>query len=253
MKFGGITFFSILQENQDSPIWFQDGQSDVSFGEVPSNMETVDGRECFVVLIRRRTVPSDIIENKVRMIVSEMERSTGSKPTAKERKELKRNLKSDLLKVAFPRDTLVPVVRDGDRLYVFNTSSGNVDCVLSAMTRRFALAPASFQISSEKLTQIFWQGVGDFMPSGSYKFELDGVMAATKSSAFSTQEQERLVNHLPIKEIGLYHADNDDSFTLTRELQIKGLKINQVVSEEKTDWHIASEVAAIIYESLEAA
>ncbi|MFT4190311.1 MAG: recombination-associated protein RdgC [Comamonas sp.] len=98
-------------------------------------VESIGGQWVLKLMIESKAVPGSVINRKVKEKAAAIEQQTGRKPGKKETRELKDEIKQDLLPMAFTRQGSVNVWIDpaARLLFVDASSQGKADDVVTAL------------------------------------------------------------------------------------------------------------------------
>lgn len=113
-------------------------------------VEAVNGQRLLRLRVETRAVPSDVLRRAVQERAAQIEHSTGRKPGRKEMRDLRDDLRLELLPQAFTKQASVWVWIDPEAglLAIDSTSAPRLDDVLTALSHALpALAPRLLQTS----------------------------------------------------------------------------------------------------------
>ena len=205
-------------------------------------VESVAGQLILKLMIETRTLPGSVITRKAEERVAHIEATTGRKPGKKEIREIKDDIKLELMPLAFSKESSVFVWLDPQaRLLVIDAASqGRADEVITMLVKSLAgLAVALIDTKVSPTAAMSEWLITQDPPSG---FSVDReceLKAADESKAVV-----RYTRHpLDTDEVKLYVEsgklptrlaltwDSRVSFVLTEGLQLKKLAFLEVVFE----------------------
>lgn len=208
-------------------------------------VESINGQWIARLMIETKTVPGDALARKVKEKAERIEQETGRKPGKKETRELKEEARLDLLPMAFTKQSSTWVWIDPQaRTLVIDTSSqARADEVARSLVEQ---VPAGFALAllntktAPQAAMAHWLNEQE-PPEG---FTVD------RECELKSQDEDKSVvryaNHpLDIQEVldhinaGLLPTrlaltwDDRVSFTLTQQLQVKGIRFLDSVFESQ--------------------
>lgn len=206
-------------------------------------VESVGGQWLLKLMIETKAVPSAVINRKLAERVVKIEAATGRKPGKKECKELKEDIKLDLLPMAFTRQAAINVWIDPTArlLLIDSTKVDEVLTALSAAIDGLGAVPLQTTLAP-------WRAMADWLlsqepPAG---FSIDReceLQAADESKAvvkygrhaldIAEVQQHITQGKLPVKLALTYNGRV--SFVLTDKLVLKKITMVDVEIEEDVD------------------
>lgn len=204
-------------------------------------VEAVGGQLMLKLMIETRTLPGSVVTRKVKERVAQIEASSGRKPGKKETRDIRDDIRLELLPMAFTKQSsVVWIDRAAQRLVIDAASQAKSDEVVTALVKSLdglALALINTRVSptaamSEWLTS-------QEAPAG---FSVDReceLKAADESKAVVRYSRHPLDNdevkkHVMEGKLPTRLAltwDDRVSFVLTESLQLKKLAFLEVVFE----------------------
>lgn len=208
-------------------------------------IEAVDGQWLLQLMVEIKLVPGSVVKRQVETLAERIEKTTGRKPGKKETRELKEEARLDLLPMAFTKRATTWVWIDPlARALVIDTSSqARADEVARSLVEQL---PAGFALAllntktAPQAAMAHWLNEQE-PPEG---FTVD------RECELKSQDEDKSVvryaNHpLDIQEVqdhikaGLQPTrlaltwDDRVSFTLTQQLQVKGIRFLDSVFESQ--------------------
>lgn len=208
-------------------------------------VESIGGQWIARLMIETKTVPGDAMARKVKEKAERIEQETGRKPGKKETRELKEEARLDLLPMAFTKQnsTWVWIDPQACALVIDTSSQARADEVASSLVE---LLPPGFSLAllntktAPQAAMAHWLKEQE-PPEG---FTVD--RECELKSQGEDKSVVRYANHpLDIKEVldhinaGLLPTrlaltwDDRVSFTLTQQLQVKGIRFLDSVFESQ--------------------
>ena len=186
-------------------------------------------------MIESKAVPSSVINRKLKEKAVQIEQQTGRKPGKKESRDLKDDIKLELLPMAFTRQGSVGVWIDpaARLLFVDAGSQGKADEVVSALIEQVAGLTLTLLQTEQSASAAMSNWLVSQEPPAGFSFERECELKATDESKAAvryskhTLEIDEIRGHieagkLPTK---LALSWNDRvSFQLTEHLQLKKIK-----------------------------
>ena len=197
-------------------------------------LEAVAGQWIAKLMIETKAVPASVVRRKLDERCAEIEKTTGRKPGKKERKELKEDVLTALMPMAFPKMSAIDVWIDPVRnVIVLNTpSQSKADDVATQLVRAIdGLALSRFNTAMEpSLAMASWLTDGE--APGEFELGRDAELASTDESKAKVQytnhplDIEEVVEHIekgmrPTK-LGLTWDDRV-SFVLTEGMTLRSM------------------------------
>lgn len=120
---------------------------DRSIGFIPPReehgamIESIGGQHILTMAIETKSIPSNVIQDKLAIACDQIEQQTGRKPGKKERRDLRDELVLSLLPTAFPKRANVPVwINPAKRLVIIGSvAQTKVDIVSMALVQTLDL------------------------------------------------------------------------------------------------------------------
>lgn len=205
-------------------------------------VESVGGQLILQLMIETRTLPASVVNRKTRERVARIEASTGRKPGKKETREIKDDIRLELLPMAFTKESSVWVWIDPDeRLLVIDAGSqARADEVVTLLVKSLAgLAVTLLNTSvSPTVAMSEWLITQEPPPGFSVDRECE-LKAADESRAvvryarhpLDTDEVRQYVESGKLPTRLALTWDSRVSFVLTEGLQLKKLAFQDVVFE----------------------
>jgi recombination associated protein RdgC len=216
-------------------------------------VESIAGHWIARFVVETRKVPADILQRRVDELVADIENHTGRKPGKKERRDIKEQAVSELLPQAFPKRVAVPVwispsaVQGAPSLLAIGSTSKAVcDEVVSALVHALPdpmvehycteLPPATAMVNW--LSPGGWDFAGgeNFYPGTSCELRAnDETRASVRYKNQPMLAHGDVQNHLNQGKVPVSLALNwcdRVAFTLTDDLQIKGVQILDIESSK---------------------
>jgi recombination associated protein RdgC len=205
-------------------------------------VESVGGQLILQLMIETRTLPASVVNRKTRERLARIEASTGRKPGKKETREIKDDIRLELLPMAFTRESSVWVWIDPDeRLLVIDAGSqARADEVVTLLVKSLAgLAVTLLNTSvSPTVAMSEWLITQEPPPGFSVDRECE-LKAADESRAvvryarhpLDTDEVRQYVESGKLPTRLALTWDSRVSFVLTEGLQLKKLAFQDVVFE----------------------
>jgi recombination associated protein RdgC len=223
-------------------------------------VEAVDGQLILKIMVETRTLPGSVVTRKAKERVAHIEATTGRKPGKKELRDIKDDIRLELLPMAFTKQVTVIVWIDpkAQLLVIDAASLAKSDAVVTALVRSLdglALTLINTKVSPTAAMSEWL--VSQEAPAG---FSVDReceLKAADESRSVVRYSRHPLDNdevkkHVEGGKLPTRLAltwDNRVSFVLTESLQLKKLAFLEVVFEGAstgkddgfdTDWAIAT-------------
>lgn len=206
-------------------------------------VESVGGQLILKLMIETRALPGSVITRKAAERIAQIEATTGRKPGKKESREIKDDIKLELLPLAFSKESSVAVWIDPDaRLLVIDAGSqARADEVVTMLVKSFAgLAVALIDTQVSPTAAMSEWLITQEPPAG---FTVDReceLKAADESKAvvrytrhpLDTDEVRDYVESGKLPTRLALTWDSRVSFVLTEGLQIKKLAFLDVVFEK---------------------
>jgi len=205
-------------------------------------VESVGGQLILQLMIETRALPASVVNRKTRERVARIEASTGRKPGKKETREIKDDIRLELLPMAFTKESSVWVWIDPDeRLLVIDAGSqARADEVVTLLVKSLAgLAVTLLNTSvSPTVAMSEWLITQEPPPGFSVDRECE-LKAADESRAvvryarhpLDTDEVRQYVESGKLPTRLALTWDSRVSFVLTEGLQLKKLAFQDVVFE----------------------
>ena len=213
-------------------------------------VESIGGQWIVRLMVETKAVPGDAMARKVKEMAERIEQETGRKPGKKETRELKVEARLDLLPMAFTKQnsTWVWIDPQACALVIDTSSQARADEVASSLVELlppgFAVALLNTQTSPQAVMSS-WLLDGDNLSTyDRWNFDI-GRDCELKS----TGEEKAVVRYashpLDIQEVldhinaGLLPTrlaltwDDRVSFTLTQQLQVRGIRFLDSVFENR--------------------
>ncbi len=205
-------------------------------------VESVSGQLLMKLMIETRSLPGSVITRKAKERVAQIEASTGRKPGKKEMREIKEDLKLELLPLAFSKESslLVWIDPQSKLLMVDAASQARADEVVTMLVKAlagFAVALINTQVSP---TAAMSEWLISQQPPAGFSVDRECELKAVDES----KAVVRYARHpLDTDEVKLYVQsgklptrlaltwDSRVSFVLTEGLQIKKVAFLDVVFE----------------------
>lgn len=205
-------------------------------------VESVGGQLILQLMIETRTLPASVVNRKTRERLARIEASTGRKPGKKETREIKDDIRLELLPMAFTRESSVWVWIDPDeRLLVIDAGSqARADEVATLLVKSLAGLTVTLLNTSVSPTAAMseWLITQEPPPGFSVDRECE-LKAADESRAvvryarhpLDTDEVRQYVESGKLPTRLALTWDSRVSFVLTEGLQLKKLAFQDVVFE----------------------
>jgi recombination associated protein RdgC len=205
-------------------------------------VESVGGQLILQLMIETRTLPASVVNRKTRERLARIEASTGRKPGKKETREIKDDIRLELLPMAFTRESSVWVWIDPDeRLLVIDAGSqARADEVATLLVKSLAGLAVTLLNTSVSPTAAMseWLITQEPPPGFSVDRECE-LKAADESRAvvryarhpLDTDEVRQYVESGKLPTRLALTWDSRVSFVLTEGLQLKKLAFQDVVFE----------------------
>jgi recombination associated protein RdgC len=202
----------------------------------------VGGQLILQLMIETRTLPASVVNRKTRERLARIEASTGRKPGKKETREIKDDIRLELLPMAFTRESSVWVWIDPDeRLLVIDAGSqARADEVATLLVKSLAGLAVTLLNTSVSPTAAMseWLITQEPPPGFSVDRECE-LKAADESRAvvryarhpLDTDEVRQYVESGKLPTRLALTWDSRVSFVLTEGLQLKKLAFQDVVFE----------------------
>ncbi|MGJ0559430.1 recombination-associated protein RdgC [Methylocystis sp.] len=197
-------------------------------------VESVGGQWLLKLMLESKAVPASVINRKAKERVAQIEAATGRKPGKKETRDLKEELKLDLLPMAFTKQGSVQVWIDPEaRLLMIDAASqGKADEVLTCLAKSMeGLGAMLLQTTASPVAAMSEWLVSQEPPAGfsvDRECELkagDESKAVVRYSrhALDIDEVQQHINHGKLPTRLAMTWEGRVSFMLTDTLQIKKL------------------------------
>jgi recombination associated protein RdgC len=208
-------------------------------------LEVVAGQWILKLMVESRALPASVVNRKAQERVAQIEASTGRKPGKKETRDLKDDIRLELLPMAFTKQsrTLVWIDREANLLVMDASSQGRADELVTLLVQSLpglALSLVNTQLSPSA-AMADWL-VSQEAPQG---FSVDReceLKAADESKAVVRYARHRLdtdevKQHIEGGKMPTRLAltwNEHVSFVLTEGLQLKKMAFLEVVFEGKS-------------------
>lgn len=205
-------------------------------------VESVGGQLILKLKIETKAVPGSVVTRKAKERVAQIEASTGRKPGKKETREIKDDIKLELMPLAFTKEAAVLVWIDptAHLLVIDAASQGRADEVVTLLVKCLAALALSLINTQVSPTAAMSQWlIAQEAPAG---FSIDReceLKAADESRAvvryarhpLDTEEVKQYVESGKLPTRLALTWDSRVSFVLTEGLQLKKLMFLEVVLE----------------------
>jgi len=196
-------------------------------------IESINGELIASYVIETKAVPGDAIRKRADEKAAEIERTTGRKPGKKAMRDLRDDVKAELLPHAFPKrkEALVWIDSESGRLVIDTASPGVADAVVTSLVRAM---PGDFRVAplqTDKSPQVFMTNwlVGESSPPGDLYLnracELLGSGDEPVRIKFSCHDLDTTEVRQHVKRgalpVSLALSNGDVDFTLTHQLQLR--------------------------------
>ena len=197
-------------------------------------VESIGGQWLMKLMVESKAVPASVINRKTKERITQMELATGRKPGKKETRDLKSDVKLDLLPMAFTKQGACLVwVDPAARLLVIDaTSQGKADEVLTCLANAMeGLAATLLQTNIAPVTAMSDWLLSQEPPAG-FSVDRECELKATDDSkavvryahhALDIEEVQQHITHGKLPTRLAMTWQGRVSFMLTGTLQIKKL------------------------------
>ncbi len=203
-------------------------------------VESVDGQLIFKLMIETRALPGSVVTRKAQERVAHIEATTGRKPGKKEIREIKEDVRFELLPMAFTKQVSVGIwINPKARLLVIDAASqARTDDVVTMLVKSMpGLAVTLFHTKVSPTAAMSEWLISQEVPAG---FSVDReceLKAADETKAVVRYarhplDTEEVRKHVQAGKLPTRLAltwNNRVSFVLTENLQIKKLAFLEVV------------------------
>ena len=205
-------------------------------------VEAVGGQFMLKLMIETRSLPGSVITRKAKERVAQIEASTGRKPGKKETREIKDDIKRELLPMAFSKESSVFVWIDPDAhfLVIDAGSQARADEVVTMLVKSLAGLAVTLLNTQMSPTAAMSEWLITQEPPASFSVDREcELKAADESKAvvryarhpLDTEEVKQYVEAGKLPTRLALTWDSRVSFVLTESLQLKKLTFLDVVLE----------------------
>lgn len=205
-------------------------------------VEAVGGQFMLKLMIETRSLPGSVITRKAKERVAQIEASTGRKPGKKETREIKDDIKQELLPMAFSKESSVFVWIDPDAhfLVIDAGSQARADEVVTMLVKSLAGLAVTLLNTQMSPTAAMSEWLITQEPPASFSVDREcELKAADESKAvvryarhpLDTEEVKQYVEAGKLPTRLALTWDSRVSFVLTESLQLKKLAFLDVVLE----------------------
>ena len=205
-------------------------------------VEAVGGQFMLKLMIETRSLPGSVITRKAKERVTQIEASTGRKPGKKETREIKDDIKRELLPMAFSKESSVFVWIDPDAhfLVIDAGSQARADEVVTMLVKSLAGLAVTLLNTQMSPTAAMSEWLITQEPPASFSVDREcELKAADESKAvvryarhpLDTEEVKQYVEAGKLPTRLALTWDSRVSFVLTESLQLKKLTFLDVVLE----------------------
>jgi recombination associated protein RdgC len=207
-------------------------------------LEAIGGQWVAKLAIEIKSVPASVIQTKLTQKCKDIEEATGRKPGKKERREMKDEIRLDLLPLAFPKlsHTLVWIDPGKRRVVIDTPSSGRSDEVVTQLIRAADGLALQHALNACQSIMIKWLQDGD--ADGHFNLGRSCELKATDESKAVVQYKNIAVDADDIRDrmqTGLIptklalHWGGEIDFTLTGSGVLRGIDMTGVLAEVEGD------------------
>ena len=208
-----------------------------------ARVESIGGQWLMRLMVESKAVPASVIHRKIKERTAQIELATGRKPGKKETRELKDELRLELLPMAFTRQSSVLVWIDpGARLLIIDAASqSRADEVLICLAQAMeGLGAVLLQTSIAPVTAMSDWLLSQEPPAG-FSIDRECELKAADDSkavvryahhALDIQEVQQHITHGKLPTRLALTWQGRVSFTLTGALQIKKLSFVEGVFKD---------------------
>ena len=205
-------------------------------------VEAVGGQLMLKLMIETRSLPGSVITRKAKERVAQIEASTGRKPGKKETREIKDDIRRELLPMAFSKESSVFVWIDPDAhfLVIDAGSQARADEVVTMLVKSLAGLAVTLLNTQMSPTAAMSDWLITQEPPASFSVDREcELKAADESKAvvryarhpLDTEEVKQYVEAGKLPTRLALTWDSRVSFVLTESLQLKKLAFLDVVLE----------------------
>ena len=205
-------------------------------------VEAVGGQFMLKLMIETRSLPGSVITRKAKERVAQIEASTGRKPGKKETREIKDDIRRELLPMAFSKESSVFVWIDPDAhfLVIDAGSQARADEVVTMLVKSLAGLAVTLLNTQMSPTAAMSDWLITQEPPASFSVDREcELKAADESKAvvryarhpLDTEEVKQYVEAGKLPTRLALTWDSRVSFVLTESLQLKKLTFLDVVLE----------------------
>ena len=205
-------------------------------------VEAVGGQFMLKLMIETRSLPGSVITRKAKERVAQIEASTGRKPGKKETREIKDDIKQELLPMAFSKESSVFVWIDPDAhfLVIDAGSQARADEVVTMLVKSLSGLAVTLLNTQMSPTAAMSEWLITQEPPASFSVDREcELKAADESKAvvryarhpLDTEEVKQYVEAGKLPTRLALTWDSRVSFVLTESLQLKKLAFLDVVLE----------------------
>ena len=205
-------------------------------------VEAVGGQFMLKLMIETRSLPGSVITRKAKERVAQIEASTGRKPGKKETREIKDDIRRELLPMAFSKESSVFVWIDPDAhfLVIDAGSQARADEVVTMLVKSLAGLAVTLLNTQMSPTAAMSEWLITQEPPASFSVDREcELKAADESKAvvryarhpLDTEEVKQYVEAGKLPTRLALTWDSRVSFVLTESLQLKKLAFLDVVLE----------------------
>ena len=205
-------------------------------------VESVAGQIILKLMIETRALPGSVITRKAKERVAHIEATTGRKPGKKETREIKDDIKLELMPLAFSKESavLVWIDHESSLLMIDAGSQGRADEVMTMLTKSLPGFAATLLDTKVSPTAAMSEWLITQEPPAGFTVDREcELKAADESKAvvrytrhpLDTEEVKQYVESGKLPTRLALTWDSRVSFVLTEGLQIKKLTFLDVVFE----------------------